>query len=111
MVEQVSPQSDGSLAVVPPSELLRQRLTEGRGRLTVIAATTSVWVMDLLLARHLENNDAIDPAFKGWITDIERFGTVLFVVVTAGLVIALYRSNRRQLFDWGLTYLGFLCCR
>lgn len=107
MVVQASQEPDGSLSALPPAELLRRRLTQGRGRLTVIAATTTVWVMDLLLARHLENDAVIDPAFKGWITGIERLGTVLFVVVTAGLVISLYRSNRRQLFDWGLTYLGF----
>jgi len=88
-------------------DLLRQRLTEGRGRLAVIVATTLVWLMDLLLAKHLESDAAIAPALKGWITGIEQFGTVLFVVVTSGLVISLYRSNRRQLFSWGLTYLAY----
>ncbi|MBM5804043.1 MAG: hypothetical protein FJ078_07985 [Cyanobacteria bacterium K_DeepCast_35m_m2_155] len=107
MAGQHSDEASQTLAAVPAAELLRRRLTEGRGRLTVIAATTSVWLMDLLLARHLENDAVIDPAFKGLITSIERLGTVLFVVVTAGLVVALYRGNRRQLFDWGFTYLGF----
>jgi hypothetical protein len=32
---------------------------------------------------------------------------VLFVVVTAGLVMSLYRNHRRQLFNWGLTYLAY----
>ena len=34
-----------------PADMLRERLTSGRGRLAVIAATTGVWGMDLLLVR------------------------------------------------------------
>jgi hypothetical protein len=52
-------------------DLLRQRLTEGPGRLAVIIATTLVWLMDLLLAQHLERDAAIAPSLKGWITGIE----------------------------------------
>jgi len=32
-----------------PADLPRDRLTMGRGRLAVIAATTVVWMVDLLL--------------------------------------------------------------
>jgi hypothetical protein len=36
-----------------PAEQLRDRFTRGRGRLAVIPATSSVWLMDLLRARHI----------------------------------------------------------
>lgn len=90
-----------------PADLLRQRLTSGRGRLAVVLATTSVWVMDLLLARHLERDQVIAPALKGVVTAVEQAGTLLFVVVTVGLITALLRGHRRALFRWGLVYLCF----
>lgn len=90
-----------------PADLLRHRLTRGRGRLAVIVATTTVWLMDLLLAQHLERDQVIEPAMKGMVTGIERLGTVIFVVVTIGLVAALLRGRRRALFRWGLVYLCF----
>ena len=95
------------LPSTPPADLLRERLTRGRGRLLVMVATSSVWLMDLLLARHLERNQAIAPDLSRWITGIERAGTLLFVVVTLGLLLSLYRGGRRQLFGWGLLYLSF----
>ena len=90
-----------------PAEQLRDRLTRGRGRLAVIAATSWVWLMDLLLARHLEQDQMIEPSLKGIVSVIEHLGTFMFVVVTLGLVIALYRGGRRRLFAWGLVYLAF----
>ena len=90
-----------------PADLLRDRLTRGGGRLAVITATTCVWLMDLLLARHLERDQVIEPALKAVVTSVERVGTLLFVVVTVGLVIALLRGHRRPLFRWGLVYLCF----
>ena len=90
-----------------PAEQLRDRLTHGRGRLAVIAATSWVWLMDLLLARHLEQDQMIEPSLKGIVSVIEHLGTFMFVVVTLGLVIALYRGGRRRLFAWGLVYLAF----
>ena len=94
-------------ATASPAELLRERLTRGRGRLAVILATTLVWIMDLLLAQHLEQDQVIAPSLKGLVMTFERAGTVLFVVVTAGLVVSLYRGRRRSLFRWGLLYLAF----
>ena len=90
-----------------PADRLRHRLTDGRGRLVVIVATTSVWLMDLLLANHLERDQVIEPQLKGIVTGIERIGTLLFIVVTFGLVLSLLRGGRRSLFGWGLTYLAF----
>jgi hypothetical protein len=90
-----------------PVDLLRERLTNGGGRLAVIAATTTVWVMDLLLAQHLERDQRIDPALQGLVNNAERFGTVLFVIVTLGLIVSLLRGHRRSLFRWGLLYLCF----
>lgn len=94
-------------AKLGPADRLRQRLTQGRGRLAVIAATSMVWLMDLLLAQHLERDQVIDPELRGLVSAIERVGTLLFVVVTLGLVLSLYRGGRRRLFRWGLIYLAF----
>ena len=90
-----------------PAERLRQRLTEGRGRLAVIVAMTLVWLMDLVLTAHLERDQMIEPQMKGIVSNLERAGTLLFVVVTLGLMVSLYRGGRRGLFRWGLVYLSF----
>jgi hypothetical protein len=93
--------------VEAPADQLRRRLTQGHGRLAVMAATTSVWLMDWLLSRHLESDQAIAPNLQTWVSADERLGNVLFVVVTLGLVLALFQRGRRRLFYWGLLYLGF----
>ena len=90
-----------------PADLLRDRLTHGRGRMAVIAATTSVWLMDLLLAQHLERDQVIAPGLRGLVSGTERLGTWLFVVVTVGLVVSLFRGSRRNLMHWSLVYLAF----
>jgi len=99
--------SESTAPVHAPADLLRDRLTHGGGRLAVIAATTLVWLMDLLLAQNLERDQVIEPSLKAVVTGIERVGTLLFVVATLGLVIALLRGLRRPLFRWGLVYLSF----
>jgi hypothetical protein len=90
-----------------PAEQLRNRLLSGRGRLLVLGATTSVWLIDLLLARHLERDQLIQPPWRDPIITIEHTGTVLFVVITAGLVLSLFRGGHRRLFRWSLAYLAF----
>jgi hypothetical protein len=90
-----------------PAERLRQRLTEGRGRWLVIASLTLVWVMDLLLTAHLERDQSIEPAMKGVVTMVERVGTLVFVAVTVGLMVSLFRGGQRSLFRWGFVYLAF----
>jgi hypothetical protein len=90
-----------------PAEQLRNRLLSGRGRLLVLGATTSVWLIDLLLANHLERDQLIQPPWRDPIITIEHMGTLLFVVITAGLVLSLFRGGYRRLFRWSLAYLAF----
>jgi len=94
-------------ALQAPVDQLRARLTHGHGRLAVIAATTSVWLMDSLLSEHLQRDQVIAPQLRAWVMGFERTSTVLFVVVTLGLIVALFQGRRRRLFRWGLIYLGF----
>lgn len=90
-----------------PADLLRARLTTGRGRLAVIAATTGVWIMDVLLVHHLENRRLIRPDLNQLVHTIDVIGTVAFVVITACLTISLFCGRTRQLFHWALVYLLF----
>jgi hypothetical protein len=99
--------STQELASPSPADQLRERLLHGRGRLAVIAAMAAVWLMDVVLTAHLEQDQMIAPAMKGVVTLIERIGTLVFVVVTVGLMVSLYRGGRRRLFRWGLVYLAF----
>jgi len=90
-----------------PADLLRERLTQGKGRLMVIAATTCVWVMDLLLVSHLKHRRLISPATNDMLHSVDTISTLAFVVVTIGLTISLFRGHKRGLFRWALAYLLF----
>ncbi len=90
-----------------PADLLRNRLTSGRGRLAVIAATTGVWVMDLLLVHHLKSREVITPNLGTLVHNIDVIGTIAFIAVTLGLTISLFRGHKRELFRWALAYLLF----
>lgn len=103
-------EADGSLLNTTqslPIDLLRLRLSQGRGRLLVVAATTCVWVMDQLLARQLSQDEVIAPTLRSELLLVEQSAAVVFVVVTMGLLLALFRGSRRHLLRWGLLYLTF----
>jgi hypothetical protein len=96
-----------SLPQPGPADLLRQRLTEGRGRLLVVLATSMVWLLDLLLVHRLERHQAIGANVRHLVGRIEQAGSVVFIVVTLGLTVALYRGRKNSLFLWALAYLLF----
>ena len=90
-----------------PADLLRDRLTRGGGRLAVIAATTGVWMVDLLLVGHLKNRKLISPDLDNLVHSVDLAGTIAFVAITLGLAISLFRGQKRELFRWALVYLLF----
>jgi hypothetical protein len=90
-----------------PADLLRDRLTRGRGRLAVIAATTGVWMLDLLLVGHLKNRKLISPDLDNLVHAVDLAATIAFVAITLGLTISLFRGQKRELFRWALVYLLF----
>lgn len=90
-----------------PADLLRDRLTRGGGRLAVIAATTGVWMLDLLLVGHLKNRKLISPDLDNLVHTVDLAGTIAFVAITLGLAISLFRGQKRELFRWALVYLLF----
>ena len=90
-----------------PADRLRERLTTGTGRLAVIASTALVWLMDLLLAQRLERDPLLEPGLRDLVIGAERLGTVLFVIVSVGMVVALLRGRSRSLVRWGLAYMLF----
>ncbi|MEB3307442.1 MAG: hypothetical protein VKK98_04730 [Cyanobacteriota bacterium] len=88
-----------------PADRLRERLIEGRGRLLVVLATGSVWLLDLLLGHRLERHQVIGMQVQGLVRQLELAGDVMFVIVTLGLILSLYRGHRNRLFRWALVYL------
>ena len=90
-----------------PADMLRERLASGRGRLAVIAATTGVWGMDLLLVNHLRHRSLIAPNLSDLVHSIDIVATIAFIAVTIGLTVSLFRGKNRRLFRWALAYLLF----
>ena len=52
----------------------------------------------------LRENPALVGAAIGLAIGLVKY---MFVVVTVGLIVSLYRGGRRNLFRWGLVYLAF----
>jgi hypothetical protein len=88
-----------------PAEALRERLTHGAGRLWVLMATTLVWVMDVGLFKHIESRHVVAKSFNAILGRVEILSTAIFVVVTLGLAVSLFRPQLQNLFRWALTYL------
>ena len=95
------PKADGG-----PADLLRDRLTRGWGRLAVIAATTGVWMVDLLLVVHLKNRKLISPDLDNLVHTVDLAATIAFVAITLGLTIACFAARSANCFagPW------FTCC-
>jgi len=90
-----------------PAQALRHRLTHGKSRFQVIVATTLIWMMDTSLVRRLEHHHMVANTFSPLLNMMDQASTVLFLVVSVGLAVALYRSKNRALFLWCLIYLVF----
>lgn len=99
--------SQPSRAGSGPADLLRDRLTSGKGRLAVIAAISGVWLMDLLLVNHLRNRRLIAPGLGNLVHTVDVIGTIAFFAITVILTISLFRGHTRTLFRWALVYLLF----
>ncbi len=90
-----------------PADRLRQRLTAGRGRLLVLLATSCVWLFDLALLHRLVHHQVIGAEVRLVVGQLELAGSLVFVVVTCGLALALYRGQMQSLFRWALVYMLF----
>jgi hypothetical protein len=99
---------EAPLGIEPsPALTLRHRLTQGKSRFQVIVATALVWMMDTRLVWRLEHHHMVANTFSPLLNTMEQASTALFLVVSVGLAVALYRSKNRALFLWGLIYLVF----
>ena len=90
-----------------PADRLRERLTHGHGRYSVIAGTLTIWIMDTLLTRRLEMSGAVTGATADIVHTFETASTILFVVTLIGLIVALLRPYPRALFPVAAIFLTF----
>ncbi|GEM_PF-316088 len=90
-----------------PADRLRERLTHGRGRYSVIAGTLTIWVMDTLLSRRLEMSGAVTGSTADVVRTLETASTVLFVFTSIGIIVALLKPYPRALFPIAAIYLTF----
>ena len=90
-----------------PADRLRERLTHGHGRYSVIAGTLTIWIMDTLLTRRLEMSGAVTGATADIVHTFETASTILFVVTLIGLIVALLKPYPRALFPVAAIYLTF----
>ncbi|CAB4698225.1 unannotated protein [freshwater metagenome] len=107
------PDSDPAINPAPdevtpgPADRLRERLTHGHGRYSVIAGTLTIWIMDTLLTRRLEMSGAVTGATADIVRTFETASTILFVVTLIGLIVTLLRPYPRALFPVAAIFLTF----
>ena len=101
----VSPAADD--AARAPADRLRERLTHGHGRYTLIAGTLTIWIMDTLLSRRLELSGAVTGSTADIVRTFETASTVLFVITSIALIVALLKPYPRALFPVAAIYLTF----
>jgi hypothetical protein len=80
-----------------PADVLRARLTHGRGRLLVVLATFGAWLMDMLLVQHLKHRQLIAPDLNPVVHAVDLISTLVFIIVTIGLSLSLFRHRNRAL--------------
>jgi hypothetical protein len=90
-----------------PADRLRERLTHGHGRYSVIAGTLTIWIMDTLLSRRLETSGAVTGTTADVVHTLETASTLLFVVTSIALIVALLKPYPRALFPVAAIYLTF----
>ncbi|MEB3351106.1 MAG: hypothetical protein VKM01_02140 [Cyanobacteriota bacterium] len=78
---------------------------QGRGRLWVLLATTLVWVMDVALVNRIERHHVVAQSFNSTLSSVERMSTMVFIIVTIGLAVSLFRNRPQSLFRWAMAYL------
>lgn len=98
---------DASGESLAPAERLRARLTTGIGRLSVVAAMVVIWAMDTLLSRRLVDVGAIDGTHADLILALETTSTIVFVITSVLLAVAVLRPWPHRLFQIAGFYAVF----
>ena len=83
-----------------PADRLRERLTHGHGRYSVIAGTLTIWIMDTLLSRRLEMSGAVTGSTADIVRTFETASTILFVITSIALIVTLLSHIRGHCSRW-----------
>ena len=74
-----------------PAEQLYAHLNQGHGRFLIIVATTVVWILNTTLGRYLVRNEVLTGSSASVERPLEWIGTIIFVLVTVGLILVIYK--------------------
>lgn len=93
--------------LLPPAERLRNRILNGDGRYTVLAATTVIWVMDVLLHRRLTEIGLVESGAGEFASRLDAASAYVFVFTSLPLLYALWRPLPHLIFRFASAYIGF----
>jgi hypothetical protein len=94
---------------LPPAERLRQQILNGRGRFTVVAATTLVWVMDLLLQKRLASVGLRDGGIGEIPSALDAASTYVFLLTSAPLLYSILKPLPQWITRFAGVYVAFAC--
>ena len=90
-----------------PQDVLREELAGLNGRLFLIGSILVVWLLDTLLSHRLVDSGAVNGTPRQAISLFEEVSTVLFVVISVALIVAVVMGRRRAFMPLAITYLSF----
>lgn len=98
---------DGAAPRKSPQDLLREELAGLNGRIFLVGSIIVVWLLDTLLSHRLLDSGAVDGKPRDAISLFENGSTVLFIVISVALIVAVIMKWRQAFIPLAITYLGF----
>lgn len=92
---------------IPPATRLRNKILNGYGRFTVLAATTVIWVMDLLLHNRLAEVGLLAGGTGQFATTLDAVSAYVFIFTSLPLLYALWRPLPHLVFRFAAAYIAF----
>ena len=92
---------------IPPATRLRNKILNGYGRFTVLAATTVIWVMDLLLHNRLAEVGLLEGGTGQFATTLDAVSAYVFIFTSLPLLYALWRPLPHLVFRFAAAYIAF----
>ncbi len=88
-----------------PAARLKSLVHQGSGRLSVLGAILTIWIMDTVLSRHLVASGVVASHVE-LLDALEWVGTAIFVLTSVTLMVAMTRRYDRLLIPAAAVYLA-----
>lgn len=90
-----------------PQQRVRDELSSWGGKLFLVGAIVVVWLVDFALSHRLVDSGAVEGWGEAVMRTFEDVSTVLFIVISLALIVAVFMDWRRLWVPLVTVYLAF----